>query len=95
MEISLAQAKGRLPELLDRVDAGQEIILTRDGRQSIRLVAMPTEVEQIGGDWRRTSAEERLAKIRDIQARVRRKVLPGPDAQHAADFLYDEFGLPK
>ncbi|WP_304175917.1 hypothetical protein [Phenylobacterium aquaticum] len=37
---------------------------------------------------------ERLRLIQEISAAARAKVLPGPDAAHAADFLYDEDGLP-
>ena len=35
--INLTQAKARLSELLDKVQAGQEIIITRHGRPVARL----------------------------------------------------------
>jgi prevent-host-death family protein len=36
--ISLAQAKARLSELLDKAEAGEEVIITRHGRAVARVV---------------------------------------------------------
>ncbi len=36
-EFSVEQAQERLPELLDRVESGEEIVLTRFGVPSVRL----------------------------------------------------------
>ena len=38
--VNLAQAKARLSELLDRVEAGQEIVITRRGRAMAHLSAV-------------------------------------------------------
>jgi uncharacterized protein len=48
MQYGLAQAKARLSELTSLVDAGQEVVLTKHGRPSYRLIALPnfTGVDQ-------------------------------------------------
>jgi len=38
MRISLAEAETQLGELVRRAEAGDEIVLTRDGKPSVRLV---------------------------------------------------------
>jgi prevent-host-death family protein len=40
MQYGLAQAKARLSELTLMVDAGQDVVLTKHGRPSYRLVAL-------------------------------------------------------
>ena len=37
---NLAQAKAHLSELLDKVEAGEEVVITRHGRPSARLQAV-------------------------------------------------------
>lgn len=37
LEIPAAEAEARLGELLDRVEAGEEVVITRDGRAAARL----------------------------------------------------------
>jgi prevent-host-death family protein len=37
--VSLAQAKARLSELLDKVEAGEEIVVTRHGKAVARISA--------------------------------------------------------
>ena len=37
--VNLAQAKARLSELLDKVEAGQEVVITRRGKAVARLSA--------------------------------------------------------
>ena len=39
--VSLADAETRLSELIDRVEAGEEIDITRDGKAVARLCALP------------------------------------------------------
>lgn len=36
--VNLAQAKARLSELLDKVEAGEEVIITRHGRPAARVL---------------------------------------------------------
>ena len=42
--VGLLEAKNRLPELLDRVEKGEEIAIARDGRTVARLVRNEAEV---------------------------------------------------
>ena len=39
LTVNLAQAKARLSELLDEVEAGQEVVITRRGKAVARLAA--------------------------------------------------------
>lgn len=84
MEISITDAKARLTDLVRRAEAGEEVVLTRHGREVARLVVSrkrlpPTELD---------------AAIKRIQASAREHALPGPCAARSQDFLYDENGLP-
>jgi prevent-host-death family protein len=85
MKIAVSQAKAKLTDLVRRAEAGEDIVLTRNGKVAARLVKVPLA--------RDPDAIE--ARIREIQAEVRAKgIPPGPSAARSADFLYDEFGLP-
>jgi prevent-host-death family protein len=46
MQISIAEAESRLDELVDRVEAGEEVILTCNGRPMVQLV--PVEKQPDG-----------------------------------------------
>lgn len=86
MEIALSEAKAQLTELTRRAEAGEEVVLTRRGRPAVRLV--PVERPRL-------SDEERWARLEQLQGAA--KDHPGwrdVDAARAADFLYDEHGLP-
>lgn len=85
MHVSLTDAKAQLTELVRRAEAGDEIILTRHGHEAVRLVPIRKKLDVAGRD----------ALIQRIQDRAALVGLPGPDAAHCADFLYDEWGLPK
>ena len=94
MQVSVTEAKGQLTRLVRRAEAGEEVVLTRHGRATVRLAP----VQQ------RPDAEMRLAAIADIQAAVRKRLAElgeagdrtaGPSAARSQDFLYDEYGLPK
>lgn len=56
--ITAFEAKNRLGRLLDRVEAGEEIVITRHGRPVARLVAAP------GGAEDARLALERLKQVR-------------------------------
>ena len=45
LRVNLAEAKARLSELLDKVEAGEEVIITRRGREVARIrgVGQPKE----------------------------------------------------
>jgi len=85
MDVSVKEAHDKLEELLDRAEAGEEIVLTRHGRA----------VAQLGPVKRAPlTPEERGRIIDEIVQDAKGKGLPGPDAAHSADHLYDEYGLP-
>ncbi|MDB5437577.1 MAG: prevent-host-death protein [Caulobacteraceae bacterium] len=84
MEISLTEAKAHLTDLVRRAEAGEEVVLTRHGHPTVRLEPVR----------RAATPVERSVLIRRVQEMARGKILPGPDAAHSADFLYDENGLP-
>jgi prevent-host-death family protein len=82
-DVSITEAKARLPELVRRAEAGDELVLTRRGKPAARL--LPT----------RKTPEDLRAAIREIQASAAAKARPGPSAARSQDFLYDgETGLP-
>jgi prevent-host-death family protein len=85
MKISVTEAKGQLTELVRRAEAGEEVILTRHGQPTARLVPVKSLLD---GPARRK-----------IMETVRRagalKAVRGATAARSQDFLYDEDGLPK
>lgn len=85
MFISVSDAKAQLTDLVRRAEAGDEVVLTRHGHAAVRLVPVKPKL----------SPEEKSRIIRELRESARRNAIPGPDAAHAADYLYDEFGLPK
>lgn len=71
--VSLAQAKARLSELLDKVEAGEEVLITRHGR----AVAHVTPVDPP----RRPLPLAELAEFRATMPRLRR---PSAELLHEA-----------
>ncbi len=73
MTVSLAQAKATLSELLDRVEGGEDIVITRHGRPVAHLSAISPPKQPLRclaefrakmPPWRRPSAEL-LREMRD------------------------------
>ena len=85
MQISVTDAKGQLTELVRRAEAGDEVVLTRHGKATVRLVPVQP---QPGADARR-------AVIAAAQAAARDKRSEGAGAARSQDFLYDDDGLPR
>lgn len=85
MNIPVTEAKSLLTELVRRAEAGEEVVLTRHGHPTVKLVPVKKEL----------TAEERDALIKEIRASAARNLKPGPSAARSADFLYDKDGLPK
>lgn len=85
MRVSVTEAKGQLTDLVRRAEAGDEVILTRHGQPTVRLVAVRAPADR--------------ATRRKIMETVRRagaaKATTGVSAAESQDFLYDEDGLPK
>ena len=73
--VSLAQAKARLSELLDKVEAGQEVVITRRGKAVAHLSAAvrpmkPLPLRELAGfraamPRLRRPAAELLREVRD------------------------------
>lgn len=85
MKVSVTEAKGQLTELVRRAEAGDEVILTRHGHPSVRLVPIRTVPD-------RNTRRALLEKAR-ISGALR--ATPGPSAPRSQDFLYGEDGLPE
>jgi prevent-host-death family protein len=82
MHISVSEAKARLTDLVRRAEAGDEVVLTRHGQPAVRLTPIAAK----------PSREEREALLDALHGAGKRDF--GPDAARAADWLYDDFGLP-
>ncbi|OLP57387.1 hypothetical protein BJF92_16480 [Rhizobium rhizosphaerae] len=88
MRISLEQAAGQLSELVRLAEEGEEIVLTENGAPRARLEAT-SPIDK--------AARERFFRdeLPELQRRAASRMIPGPDAAHSQDFLYDdETGLP-
>ena len=84
MNASLNEGELRLDELVSLAEHGEGVVLTIDGRPSVRLT--PVKV-------RPTPAEKR-AIIFQIQAATARDPSASVSAARGQDFPYDGFGLP-
>jgi prevent-host-death family protein len=85
MQVSVTEAKGQLTELVRRAEAGDEVILTRHGHPSVRLVPI------------RATPDRRTRRVLLETARTSgsSRVTPGPSAARSQDFLYGDDGLPR
>jgi prevent-host-death family protein len=71
--VGIKQARQQLPDLIDRVEAGEEIIISRQGRAVAQLIAAPKTLKQLPtlSDFRRgigspgTAAAQLLRAERD------------------------------
>ena len=89
MEISVTDAKDQLADLGGRAEAGDEVILTRQGQPTVRLTPLhPAPARP------KLTREERAAVIDRICAEAKARVIPGPSGAELQDALYDENGLP-
>ncbi len=85
MQISVANAKGQLTELVRRAEKGDEIILTRHGHAAVRLVPIKAPVD----------GKSRRAFLETARAAGAAKAKAGPSAARSQDFLYENDGLPR
>ena len=81
----MSEAKGQLTELVRRAEAGDEVVLTRHGRATVRLVPVQPP----------PNADVRRAVIAAVQAAASDRRTTGATAARSQDFLYGEDGLPK
>ena len=84
MQISVADAKGQLTELVRRAEKGDEIVLTRHGHAAVRLVPVKSTLDR----------KSRRALLEAARAAGAAKAKAGPSAARSQDFLYEEDGLP-
>src|SRR5271170_1145748 len=85
MRVSVTDAKSKLTDLVRRAEAGDEVILTRHGQGTMRLVPI-------------RSVPDRKARWNLLEAARmsgHTKAIPGADAARSQDFLYGEDGLPE
>ncbi len=85
MQVSVSDAKAQLTELVRRVEAGDEVVLTRHGKPAVRMVPVTA----------RPSIADRKALLDVVRDSGPRNAIPGSSAARSQDFLYDEAGLPR
>ena len=85
MRVSVSSAKGQLTELVRRAEAGDEVVLTRHGKATVRLVPVRPP----------PGAAARRAVLAAVQAAASKRRTAGSSAARSQDFLYDENGLPR
>ncbi len=64
--ISIAQAKARFAALVGRAEAGEEIVVTRNGRPVARLGPLPQQRPIKYGDLKGTFLDEDLSLPEDV-----------------------------
>lgn len=85
MRISVTEAKGQLTELVRRAEAGEEVVLTRHGREAARIVPVRSPV----------AIESRRALMDEVRKTGSAKARVGVEAARSQDFLYGPDGLPE
>ncbi len=84
MRIAVTEAKSQLTELVRLAEAGEEVILTRHGQATVRLVPISSVPDR----------KTRRAVLEAAREAGAAKATPGPAAARSQDFLYGEDGLP-
>lgn len=82
MLINVTDAKAHLLDLVRRVEAGEEVVLTRHGTPVVRLTPVKSSVD----------VEKRLAAFDKYFGLLKGSDLGDPARGH--DFLYDDKGMP-
>lgn len=85
MHVPISEAKGQLTELVRRAERGEEVVLTRHGHATVRLVPVRPVPDR----------PSRRALLAAVRAAAAAKATAGPGAARSQDFLYDEDGLPR
>ena len=85
MRIAVTEAKTQLTELVRLAEAGEEVILTRHGQATVRLVPIRSVPDQ----------KTRRAVLEAARRSGAAKATAGPSAARSQDFLYGDDGLPK
>ena len=82
MFVNVTDAKAQLLDLVRRVEAGEEVVLTRHGTPVVRLTPVKVQVD----------TEKRLAAFDKYFGSVKSADIG--DAATCCDFLYDDRGMP-
>jgi len=79
--IGIYDAKAKLSELVERVEAGEDIVLTRRGRAVVRLVRAEavTRRQARAAAVRRIRALSKRMNLKISRAEVRRAIATGRD----------------
>ena len=85
MRISVTDAKGKLTDLVRRAEAGGEVILTRHGQATVRLVPVNATPNK----------NDRRALLETVRKEGAAIATTGPSAARSQDFLYADDGLPE
>jgi prevent-host-death family protein len=83
MRISMSEAKAQLTDLVRQAEAGEEVVLTRHGKDVARIAAI------------RARPLDRGARLRILEMARAAARRGGPSAARSQDFLYGDDGLPK
>jgi len=73
MDVSVAEAKNQLSQLVRAVESGEEVVITRNGRPVAQLVPAP--------------AKRRKVRLGSMRGRIR--FLPGSDAPIDLDRFFN------
>lgn len=84
MEVALNEVKGQLSHFIRRVQAGEQIIITSHGKPVAELKSLGVVKNPI----------EKLTTINRILREASQTATDGADAEHSADFLYGDDGMP-
>ncbi len=84
MQVSVSDAKAQLTDLVRRVEAGDDVVLTRHGHAVVRLVPIVPARD----------AEARRALMEELRRTAVGAIKEGPSAACSQDDLYGEDGLP-
>jgi prevent-host-death family protein len=82
MLINVTDAKAHLLDLVRRVEAGEEVVLTRHGTPVVRLTPIK---RQLDADRRRAVLDKYIGSVKNSEI---------GDAARSHDFLYDDRGMP-
>jgi prevent-host-death family protein len=85
--ITMSEARARLPELLTRVDGGEEITITRHGRAIAVLVSPDAWHHRPGA-----AVLVEAGQVRDVLAAARAAALPaesGPTEARAEELVHE------
>ena len=77
--VGIYDARSRLSELVERVEAGEEVILTRRGQPVVRMVRAEAEArnKSRAEAVRRIRALRKRMNLRITQADIRRAIVKG------------------